>query len=886
MNKLEKKKLDDSEELIFSSFFCIPPNTLLCLYLFTLYSPVVFISYGSYCEYYKFDRRMDKKDYLVCLSPTYGSLALDELDSLLLQEGITNPRDIYPRLSNGKINFRLDQNIHMDPFVVLHGLSKEIALRIYYQAVMIRHMWELWCSSSSFHGCLHALYHISTEYKEKYFKRPDSKWRMDIHSFGLQVRNRDHEYMRKHFGSFYSMAGKVTLIDPEICYSFIVDHQPPHALHYIENPNTVQGSVNPDTIVYAPPVPDLQKFTIYQNIPHTSTTNDGGTSIPPPPLSSSLSSSSTSSVSSSCTCDFHINTELCKFTNHLCNPHLSEHADPSVASTTSTSTDKTTTTTLYYLNLHQPIFRRVFFGLSLPSESGRKYITPLRLSIRPYLGPTSLDPELALLMSNLGHARRGRIVWDPFAGTGSITVAAAKLGAMTIGSDIDPRVQYGKLGRNVVTNFTYYGLGFPEQIRMDNSKIPIRPSTHGLIDSIITDPPYGVRAGARKLGKSEKRRGWIDDDGGKDAPPSLENNNNNHDNGTLSENEVNSSTNPISSSTSSAVVNSSTYQYGTFITQVYDADDVMTDLLDVAAQVLVMNGRLVFLFPATTEDIDPINMIPHHPCLRVVHIGAQGLSFALIRLIVTLEKCKPYDVSKTEEYKQAVRASAEANGLSGGGVRARMGALLDAWFAEQQQQKSGGGKSQTKESSSPSTTDNTEVSIKRTSNATPSTDAEENTATIGTFPNAPKLSKREVRLMGKRLHRQEKRQARIEAREDPQQQQQNINKDTEPKPDYSLLLSKRELKLLENARRIEAMQQQQQQQSSSSSVISIHPPSTSNVYGSGSVTTTNDSFVRISSVPFDAPPWIIKKIEEKLQRIQQHQHQQQQQQDGSTNAEM
>ena len=36
--------------------------------------------------------------------------------------------------------------------------------------------------------------------------------------------------------------------------------------------------------------------------------------------------------------------------------------------------------------------------------------------------------------------RKGHLVFDPFAGTGSILIAAAHLGAYTLGSDIDIRV--------------------------------------------------------------------------------------------------------------------------------------------------------------------------------------------------------------------------------------------------------------------------------------------------------------------------------------------------------------------------------------------------------------------------------------------------------------
>jgi tRNA G10 N-methylase Trm11 len=43
--------------------------------------------------------------------------------------------------------------------------------------------------------------------------------------------------------------------------------------------------------------------------------------------------------------------------------------------------------------------------------------------------------------------RRGDLVYDPFVGTGSLLVAAAHLGALTLGADIDVRVlRDGKRG--------------------------------------------------------------------------------------------------------------------------------------------------------------------------------------------------------------------------------------------------------------------------------------------------------------------------------------------------------------------------------------------------------------------------------------------------------
>jgi tRNA (guanine10-N2)-methyltransferase len=128
----------------------------------------------------------------------------------------------------------------------------------------------------------------------------------------------------------------------------------------------------------------------------------------------------------------------------------------------------------------------------------------------------------------------GCAVWDPFCGTGSLTVAAAALGAgagagagttagagagcgtgegkpvcaVALGSEIDPRVLRGKLGRNAVDNCAQYALPRPEQVRMDAAAPAFRAPRRGLglFDAIVTDPPYGVRAGAKRPGASEESR--------------------------------------------------------------------------------------------------------------------------------------------------------------------------------------------------------------------------------------------------------------------------------------------------------------------------------------------------------------------------------------------
>jgi tRNA (guanine10-N2)-methyltransferase len=80
----------------------------------------------------------------------------------------------------------------------------------------------------------------------------------------------------------------------------------------------------------------------------------------------------------------------------------------------------------------QPILqRRIFFGREV-GFADRKLLPTFQLKSRTYLGPTAMDAEMAFLMANQAKATSGKLVYDPFVGTGSILVSAARFGAMTM----------------------------------------------------------------------------------------------------------------------------------------------------------------------------------------------------------------------------------------------------------------------------------------------------------------------------------------------------------------------------------------------------------------------------------------------------------------------
>ena len=144
-----------------------------------------------------------------------------------------------------------------------------------------------------------------------------------------------------------------------------------------------------------------------------------------------------------------------------------------------------------------------YFGrLLCGSRKGGESMEKFNLKHRKFLGPTSMDAELSFVMTNFGQVSKGSVVFDPFVGTGSILLSCALRGAYCVGTDIDIRVLKGRsLEENIFSNFDQFDLPRPEVLRTDNSYYSRHFRSHlPFYDSIICDPPYGIRAGARKTG--------------------------------------------------------------------------------------------------------------------------------------------------------------------------------------------------------------------------------------------------------------------------------------------------------------------------------------------------------------------------------------------------
>ncbi|KNC82476.1 hypothetical protein SARC_05246 [Sphaeroforma arctica JP610] len=234
----------------------------------------------------------------------------------------------------------------------------------------------------------------------------------------------------------------------------------------------------------------------------------------------------------------------------------------------------------------------VYIGRRI-TKSSRDLIQKYRLPDRAYIHTTSMSAELSFISANMAWARPGTLMMDPFAGTGSFLVACAEFGAQTLGSDIDPRVIRGTCGigegtvddnfRQYGTTANYLGLNI-----MDFSNLPLRKQEW--LDSIICDPPYGFREGARKVRIGRLRCG-----------------------------EDNK----------------------------YPLSSLLLDLLEFAAQHLVVGGRLVYWLPMMREEFS-VERIPLHPSMRLVAHASDSMKLGAARYLITMHKIAPYTPGQLE----------------------------------------------------------------------------------------------------------------------------------------------------------------------------------------------------------------------------------------------
>ena len=247
---------------------------------------------------------------------------------------------------------------------------------------------------------------------------------------------------------------------------------------------------------------------------------------------------------------------------------------------------------------------KIMFGRQV-GEGQREKINKLAIKNRKFIGNITMDPQLSLLMANPCKVEVGRVVLDPFVGTGSLLIAAAEFGGLVLGADIDyltlhARTRPSRVGQKVrakdesmLANFEQYGLTsqYLGVIAGDASQSPWREQAW--LDCVITDPPYGIREGTTRVGTSKDYSNQTipDEYLDKHIPEKV----------------------------------------------AYTLHQLLTDLLNFSASSLRVGGRLVYWLPVIRQAYQP-DRVPSHPGLKLVADCEQVLSSHTSRRLLVMER--------------------------------------------------------------------------------------------------------------------------------------------------------------------------------------------------------------------------------------------------------
>ncbi|XP_077967037.1 tRNA (guanine(10)-N(2))-methyltransferase TRMT11-like [Styela clava] len=250
----------------------------------------------------------------------------------------------------------------------------------------------------------------------------------------------------------------------------------------------------------------------------------------------------------------------------------------------------------------------IYFG-RLIADGQRNLLQSYSVKTRKFIGNTSMDAGLSFIMSNVAKVKPGDYVCDPFVGTGSLLIAAARHGGFVTGGDINYNILHarGKSSRvgagyrdkdeTIKDSLKQYELQnkYLDVMVQDNASNAWRSPLnmcHGIFDAIITDPPYGIRERCRKVGKNKE----------------------------------------VATSANEPTIH---YPEQT----AYHLDQVFIDLLTFAARTLVPGGRLVYWLPIYRPEYSD-DIIPRHPNLKLLYNCEQPLKRETSRRLLVMEKCE------------------------------------------------------------------------------------------------------------------------------------------------------------------------------------------------------------------------------------------------------
>ncbi|KAF6213186.1 hypothetical protein GE061_010902 [Apolygus lucorum] len=273
-----------------------------------------------------------------------------------------------------------------------------------------------------------------------------------------------------------------------------------------------------------------------------------------------------------------------------------------------------------------------YFG-RIVSEGQRDLIKKLSLKSRKFIGNTSMDPQLSLIMANQALVKNGSLVYDPFVGSGSLLIGAAQFGGLVMGADLDYLMVHGmsrptrKQARhkprheeNILANMKQYGFAHRYvDVVVADFALPLWHDSFKL-DAIITDPPYGVREAVERLGTAKEDKNISDRHLPTHIPCKIH----------------------------------------------YSMAQLLHDLLSFAAKHLRMGARLVTWIPVIRLEYDE-SQLPRHDCLRLIANSEQILSTNGSRRLLTYGKIgEPKEETRTiveeeETYRQKYSRYIEEN---------------------------------------------------------------------------------------------------------------------------------------------------------------------------------------------------------------------------------
>ncbi|KAG8863553.1 hypothetical protein FRB96_008293 [Tulasnella sp. 330] len=230
---------------------------------------------------------------------------------------------------------------------------------------------------------------------------------------------------------------------------------------------------------------------------------------------------------------------------------------------------------------------QVYFGRLIADGTARKLISHFNVKKRAYYGTTSMEAEMSLLMANQSQCSTGKMIYDPFVGTGSMLYRPSPF------PSIEDRASTG-----IFKAASQYGVAdrILDCATFDVTNHPWRRGE--IFDAIVTDPPCAKRIGSSVPGKPLGSEPKVLQDG------------------------VIAHTKP------------------SYIPPMrpYEISDLAYDLVKMAQYLLRPGGRLVFFLPTVSEDYTDVDL---PTCEGMSIVGNSVQDFGKWgRRLITMEKDK------------------------------------------------------------------------------------------------------------------------------------------------------------------------------------------------------------------------------------------------------